>query len=260
MTKQNIEKREGHEPGTLYREEHNREVKREAERDNLEKREGFSLRHILLDVDGPVVTFLTKTGELILLGLVWLLTSLPVLTIGTSTIALYHAIVKSVRHERGYPVREYFKAFRQHLKKGTAATLILLLWTAGLVIFNWKVAHIEVSLKSFSAKALVVMVIITLSITTYLFPIMSRFRVSLGQAFNMAFIISGQHFIVTLIHLAAMGGLVYLVIYIIPILALLALPSFWMFLSSLLMEKVLKSYMPEAPYRDGPAEDLWMYE
>ena len=116
MTKQNIEEREGHEPGTFYREEHNREVKRETERDNLEKREGFSLRHILLDVDGPVVTFLTKTGELILLGLVWLLTSFPVLTIGTSTIALYHAIVKSVRHERGYPVREYFKAFRQHLK------------------------------------------------------------------------------------------------------------------------------------------------
>lgn len=222
-----------------------------------EQRERMSLRQIFLDVDGPVVTFLTKVGHLILLGVVWLLTSLPVVTMGTASIALYHAVVKSVRHERGYPVKEYFKAFRQHLKKGIIATVILLLWAAGLVVLNWKVVHVEQSLKTLPAKALVIVVILTLSLVTYLFPIMSRFRVSVGQAFTMAFIISGQHFIVTLIHIAAIGGLVYLVIYILPLLTLLFLPAFWMFLSSLLMEKVLKDYMPE-PTEE--TEDMWYYE
>ena len=204
-----------------------------------------------------MVTFLTKTGELILLGLVWLLTSLPVVTIGTATTALYHAVVKSVRHERGYPLKEYWKAFRQHLAKGSIATLILLAWTAALVFWNWKSVHIEQSLKPVSAKVLVILVILTLAITTYLFPIISRFRVSLGQAFTMAFIISGEHFIVTLIHLAAMAGLVYLIIFVIPILTLFFLPAFWMFLSSLLMERVLRQYMPEPTEEQ---EEMWMYE
>ena len=225
--------------------------------DYLEPKERMSLRHILLDVDGPVVTFLTKCGELILLGIMWILTSLPILTIGTSTTALYHAVVKSVRHERGYPLREYWKAFRQHLKKGCIATFILLVWTAGLVFINWKWVHIEQSLKPLSAKLLVILVILTLSLTTYLFPIISRFRVSVGQAFTMAFIISGEHFIVTLLHLAAIGGLVYLVIFILPILTLLFLPAFWMLLSSLLMERVLRQYMPEPTEEQ---EEMWMYE
>ncbi len=221
------------------------------------QQERFSFRHFFLDVDGPVVTFLTRAGELIILGLAWLLTSLPVVTIGTATTALYHAIVKSVRHERGYPVKEYFKAFKQHLKKGIIATLILLAWSAGLYFFNRELAHVEVSLQSLSAKILVIMVILTLAIVTYLFPIMSRFRVSLGQAFNMAFIISGQHFIVTLIHVAAMGGLVYLVIYILPILTLLFLPAFWLFFSSFLLERVFKDYMPE-PTEE--TKDAWYYD
>ena len=234
-----------------------RQARPDEEFSEMIQQERFSLRHIFLDVDGPVVTFLTKAGELILLGVIWLITSLPVFTMGTATTALYHAVVKSVRHERGYPVREYFKAFKKHFKKGTIITLIMLAWTAGLYFFNRESAHIEVSLQTMSAKLLVILVILTLSIAVYLFPILSRFRVSVGQAFNMAFIISGQHFVVTLIHVAAMGGLVYLVIYILPLLTLLFLPSFWLFFSSFLMERVLKSYMPEPTEETG---DEWYYE
>ena len=220
-------------------------------------RERMSIRKILFDVDGPVVTFLTKTGELILLGLVYILCCVPVITFGPATTALYHAVVKSVRRGRGYPIREFFWAMRTHFKKAAIAGTIFLAWCAGLFFLNMKVIHVEQSLQPFRAKAFVILVILTTAIAIYLFPILSRFRVSVGGAYNMAFLISGQHFIVTLLHIAAAVGLVYLYLCVLPLLTLLILPAFWVFLSSLLMERVLKSYMPE-PKEDE--KDRWYYE
>ena len=220
-------------------------------------RQRMTIRQILFDVDGPVVTFLTKTGELILLGIVYILCCLPVVTFGAATTALYHAVVKSVRRGRGYPVKEFFHAMKTHFKKATIAGVIFLLWCGGLFLLNWKVVHVEQSLQPFKAKGFVILVILTLAVAVYLFPILSRFRVSVGGACNMAFLISGQHFIVTLIHIAAAVGLVYLYLFVLPLLTLLFLPAFWMFLSSLLMERVLKDYMPEPTEAD---KDLWYYE
>ncbi|MCR5829273.1 MAG: YesL family protein [Lachnospiraceae bacterium] len=217
-----------------------------------------AIRHILFDVDGPVVTFLTKAGELILLSIMWILTCLPVITIGAASAALYHTVVKSVRHGIGYPVRSYFGNFRRLLKRGIIATIPLIVCAVLMFLFNRYVAHVEISLSTFAAKVLVIFTIIVTSVTVYLFPIISRFRVSVGRAVMMAFIVSGQHFFVTLLHVAALGGLVYTAFYILPIPSLFILPAILCYLSSLLMEKVLRKYMPDKP--DEGSEALWLYE
>ena len=193
------------------------------------------VRHFLFDVDGPLVSFLTKTGELILLSLMWIVTCLPVITIGAASAALYHTVVKSVRHDVGYPARSYIKNFRRFLKRGTLATIPLLIVTSAMYFFNRHVAHVEISLSTFEAKVFVILVIITLSTCLYLFPVISRFRVSTGQALMMAFIIS-----------------------VLPILSILFLPGILCFLSSLPMEKVLRNYMPDAPEKNSEA--VWLYE
>lgn len=217
-----------------------------------------SVRYFLFAPDGPLVSFLTKTGELILLSFMWILTCLPVITIGAASAALYHTVVKSVRHGIGYPIRSYFNSFRMFLGKGTALTIPLLIWGALMFLFNRYVAHVEISLSTFTAKIFVIFVIVTLSVAVYLFPIVSRFRISAGQAVTMAFVISGKHFVVTLLHIAAIGGSIYLSLFILPIPSLFVLPAILCFLSSLPMEKVLRGYMPDSPGENGEA--AWLYE
>lgn len=219
---------------------------------------GNTVRHILFDVDGPLVTFLTKTGELILLSFLWILTCLPVVTIGSASASLYHTVVKCVRHGIGYPVRTYFESFRKFFKRGLIATMALLVWATALFLFNRYVAHVEISLSTLSAKIFVVLVIITLAVTVYLFPIISRFGVSTGRAVMMAFVISGQHFLVTLAHIAAIGGMVYLGLFVLPILSLFVLPAILCFLSCLLIEKVLRIYMADKPEENN--EISWLQE
>lgn len=45
--------------------------------------------------------FMNQAGNVIIASLLWLVGCLPVVTIGTSTIALYYTTVKSVRRGRG---------------------------------------------------------------------------------------------------------------------------------------------------------------
>lgn len=55
-------------------------------------------------------TFMEVMGEvwnLIAVSVLWIVCSIPLITIGTSTSALYYAVVKSIRKGFGYPVREF---------------------------------------------------------------------------------------------------------------------------------------------------------
>ena len=47
---------------------------------------------------GRVLSALT---DVILAGLMWFVCSVPIITIGASSTALYYVTVKSIRHERG---------------------------------------------------------------------------------------------------------------------------------------------------------------
>ncbi len=70
---------------------------------------------------------LTAVIDVVTAGLLWLVCSLPLVTIGAASSALYYAMVKSVRHERGGLTKSFFKAFRRDFK---TATLIWLLFLA----------------------------------------------------------------------------------------------------------------------------------
>lgn len=72
---------------------------------------------------------LTALIDIIWLGILWLLCSLPVITIGAASTALYYAMVKCVRHDIPEPTRFFFRAFRRNFRQ---ATLLWLLCLAAL--------------------------------------------------------------------------------------------------------------------------------
>ena len=66
--------------------------------------------------------------DMIWAGFLWLLCSLPVLTIGASSTALYYVTVKCVRHERGSLTRSFFRCFRENFRQATLLLLLLVLY------------------------------------------------------------------------------------------------------------------------------------
>ena len=64
--------------------------------------------------------------DLIVAGLLWILCSLPILTIGASSTALYYAVVKCVRHNRGRLTPTFFSGFRSNFRQATLTWLLFL--------------------------------------------------------------------------------------------------------------------------------------
>ena len=64
--------------------------------------------------------------DLIVAGLLWLLCSIPVFTIGAATTALYYAVNKCVRHNRGRLTPTFFSGFRSNFRQATVIWLLFL--------------------------------------------------------------------------------------------------------------------------------------
>lgn len=70
-------------------------------------------------INSPIYRFMVKITDILVLSLLWLLCSLPIVTIGASTTAAYYVGLKLVVNEENYVSKMFFKAFRDNFLKGT---------------------------------------------------------------------------------------------------------------------------------------------
>ncbi|MDD5867272.1 YesL family protein [Lachnospiraceae bacterium YH-ros2228] len=75
--------------------------------------------------DNPVVRFFVKLGYIWYLDILWLVTSLPIFTIGASTTALLYSSMK-LQKEEGYPTKNFFHSFKENFKQATGIWMIYL--------------------------------------------------------------------------------------------------------------------------------------
>ena len=87
----------------------------------------------LFNIDNPVMQFLSKMFDLVVLNLIFILSCIPVITIGASISALYYVCLKMLRGEDPYIWQNYWKAFRQNFKQ---STIVWLLFLAAVVILG----------------------------------------------------------------------------------------------------------------------------
>ena len=79
----------------------------------------------LFNYDGFVVQTMNKIMDCISLSFLWLITSLPVITIGASTAALYYSMNKCIRWGEGSVWKTYWHGFRSNFKQATLLWLPL---------------------------------------------------------------------------------------------------------------------------------------
>lgn len=78
-------------------------------------------------IDNPFFRTMGKIGDLVIVNLLWLLCSLPVITIGASTLGLFTVVNKIAAGEDYRPAADFFKAFKRDFKQGTALWLVVAL-------------------------------------------------------------------------------------------------------------------------------------
>ena len=89
---------------------------------------------------GPVWNFCNTITDVLLLSLLWCGCSLPLITLGASTTALYDAAVHGIRYREPGLYRRFFRTFRREWKTSVPVTL---LWGAVLLFGFYVLALLD---------------------------------------------------------------------------------------------------------------------
>ncbi|MGF7143279.1 putative membrane protein YesL [Anaerotaenia torta] len=217
----------------------------------------------LFNMDNPFFTALAKICDVIFLSLVWALVCIPLITIGPANTALYYTTVKVIRRERGYLTREFFKSFKLNFKRAAIIGVVL---TIAFVILGFDLIWGYANMSTGTAGSIlfgifVAITFLLVAFAVYVFPVLSRFDMTVKQLVKAGAFMSIRHLpsTVVMIVITAAG---ILGVFLIPIL-IFVIPAAVTFLNSLLMERVLKKYMPkpeELSEDETPSKDEWYLE
>ena len=189
-------------------------------------------------------TIVTKVFDLMGLNLLFILTCIPIITIGASLSALYSVTLKMADADRDYfVVRDYFKSFKRNFIQGSILfgillTILSLFFLAILVINQFGTPD---TIVSFMVLFLVTMVVL---VTLYLFPLLAYYDnktvVILKNAIIMAYQQMAKSILMFII------GLVIAVLPLINInlgfIWIILAFSLTAYLQSLILIRIFKSY------------------
>lgn len=209
----------------------------------------------IMHSEGPVFSVLDKIGQMILLSVVWFIGCLPIVTLATSTTALYYAVIKSIRKDYGVPLKEFWSSYRANLKRGIPITIVFLLLAALLGYNVWLLTASEQG-SNFLLWGSIVLLALLCAIAVYICPVLSRFSMKATAACRLAFVMAIRFFPITVLIAGGTVLLVYLQIFVLPIPTVLLLPSAWCLCTTFLMERALRKFMPPKEENDNS----WYYQ
>lgn len=181
--------------------------------------------------------------------------------IGPATASLYYVCMKVIRRDRGYVFREYFHAFRMNFKVGALSGAILGALVTLLSFnlqFSYAAAAASDDIKNSAMLAVTLAIcLILLGTSLLLFPVLSRFTMSVRQLFKSSLYMAFRHILHTLavFVIVALSGIVMYIL--IP--AVFFMPAVCALLCSFPIERVLKRYMPK-PEKTAPADGTLITE
>ena len=145
----------------------------------------------LFNLDGPVLQFINKIVYSVYLNILWFICSIPIVTIGASTTALFYVTLKISKNEEGSITKAFFHSFKENLRQGTVIWLILLafgiiLGIDGYVLYHMRFENVFWTLCTavFCVAAAAYAIILM-----YIFPLLARFDNTIGAMFKNALFI-----------------------------------------------------------------------
>lgn len=146
----------------------------------------------------PVLDFINTLCGFIGLNILFLITCLPVITIGAALSSLYYVTLKEARGEYGYLIRPYLREFKRNLKSGTAALGILFVIGA-VIVFSLAFWYSLGSTLSAVVTGLLIIALLAWILTfTYTFPLIGRFNNTTKQTLKNAFCLMMSNVKITL--------------------------------------------------------------
>ena len=164
----------------------------------------------LLDINNPIMRFLTAMFDLMALSVLWVVFSLPIFTMGAASTALYSAAYHHVRKGEDYLWNSFFSAFKENFKRST------LTWLVALAILGFLGADAlllrSLILQGYSFGwfygVTLALVVLALTWTVYLAAYAARFNGTVKEVLRYSFMLLRAHPVKMLcVMVLVMGGM-----------------------------------------------------
>lgn len=204
-------------------------------------------------LDGPFYRIGNMLADIMILSLVWILFSLPVVTIGASTTALFYVTTRRISNKEGYLIRDFWKSFKTNFKQSTIVWLAGLLIVAILLINIWNIDAVG-DLKMVILPFQICFLVELSFISIYIYPLIARFDMPFREMIRTAFFMGNKH-IFTSLTCVVLAGAIILGSMMYPLLVLVAM-GLYAFGASYFIMRVFKKYRPEID-KEEIIEDGW---
>lgn len=168
----------------------------------------------LFNYDNPIWRIVGRIWDLFVLNLLWVICSLPIVTFGASTTAMYYCTMKIAKdRDSGGMLMMFFHSFKDNIKQSTVIWIIMAV-TGGILLFDIRFFGFYAPIQNSAVRMVIFtitcfLMLLWIFIFLYIFPIQAKFVNSVKQTFKLALLMSVKHLVRTIIILA--GSVIILV-------------------------------------------------
>lgn len=126
-------------------------------------------------------------GKLIALNLLWIVCSLPVVTAGASTTALFYCTLRLHKDGEVRVLRDFFKSFRQNFRQSTIVWTLLAVVAAVIYLEKESIATMPGSMPQIFMLVIAAVCIPLVLVALYIFPVIAAFENKITVLFTNAF-------------------------------------------------------------------------
>lgn len=201
----------------------------------------------LFNINNGFFRAIGRIIDIIWLNILWFITSIPLITIGASTTALYYVSMKMIRNEEGYVSSDFFRSFKENFRQSTIIWLLCVL-AAVILLCDWQYWSSKSGMFFFAMKIVTIIISVVFLFTlSYIFPVQARFENTIKANLKNAFLLSLRH-LPTTVFVLFIAALIAVGAYFVPLILLLYLflgVSGTAYTQSALFNHIFNKYIPE---------------
>ena len=219
----------------------------------------------LFSLENPLMQILTRACDLIIVNLLFIFSSIPIITIGAAICGMTKVCQSIVMGDERGIWKLYVSGFKDNFKQATVVWLATLVVAASLVCYWLLVVNFcRGVLATVLLIVMAVLAVIALSLVAYLFPLIARYENTLREHVKNAGILAITRLLLTVLLIVFMA-----VPFILPLISLNAYLQtliFWVilgfgflsYMANLMLKpiyQILESPSMQKGYKDPNEED-----
>lgn len=197
----------------------------------------------IFDYDGPIITTLNRFVDYVLLGLLWMVASLPIITFGASTTSMIYTEDNVIHQGKGHLFSTFWKRFFAEFKQAFALWLLAVLIIIPLSFNLYAIVAMKLSTMLLVLNGIVLFV--ALGWMQLWFGYLSKFDDRNATVLLNTLVIAKRWFLLTallpLLALTAMAGIFLTALTVFPLAILV--PGMYVMLAGPVYRKILQKFL-----------------